>query len=192
MEDGRVESSSSVLLPWILSLMNDMEKEGEKVEGSIGAEKTPGRPFDVVVPPLMKVSTVQEVINAVNTARQQKVTLRTTGAEHSAPNAIFPESPGGVTLRLCDELRHVHCMREAVEDGKKVAYFKIGAGCYLGHNVSDSSSTLENSACYQINALGYAFPILGGMSHQSVGGFMMNGICWRKLAAWLCRRHPRN
>ena len=50
---------------------------------------------------------------------------------------------------------------------------RIGAGCYLGHNPMDKNSTLENSACYQINAQGYAFPILGGISHQSVGGFMM-------------------
>ena len=193
MSDDRMEKSSMVLLPWILSILKDMEKIEEDVvhggeeevkrdeekEVKDDAEPEAGesrlRPFDVVLPPLKNVTSVQEVIEAVESARQQKVTLRTAGSEHSAPNAIFPDSPGGITIRLCGELRHVHCFKEAEEDGKPVGYFKIGAGCYLGRNPMDRSSTVENSACYQVNALGFAFPILGGISQQSVGGFMMTG-----------------
>ena len=39
----------------------------------------------------------------------------------------------------------------------------------------DCHSDLQNSACYQVAVLGYGFPELGGITYQSVGGFISTG-----------------
>ena len=39
----------------------------------------------------------------------------------------------------------------------------------------DKASTLENSLNYQLDEKGYALPVLGGMSHQSIAGFLLTG-----------------
>lgn len=50
---------------------------------------------------------------------------------------------------------------------------QAGAGVNLGINPSDPQSNAENSFNRYVDKLGYALPILGGMSHQTLGGFMM-------------------
>ena len=48
---------------------------------------------------LTPVSTVEEVIQAINNARQKKQVLRVAGSEHSPPDHIFPQDGGGSPLR---------------------------------------------------------------------------------------------
>ena len=119
---------------------------------------------------LKQVSSKEDVIEAVLKAKREKKVLRVAGSEHSVRDAIFPED--GVTLELTGNLCKVEFLEEE-ETGtdKKWLHCRIGAGCYLGN----SYSNLENSACYQVNAHGYGFPELGGIIHQSIGGFIMTG-----------------
>jgi len=128
-------------------------------------------------PTLTPVTTVDEVIQAVLKAKKEKKTLRVAGAQHSSHAAIFPED--GVTLQLMGDLRKVEIQRTQWESEgihfKKWLYCRIGAGCYLGKDPMDPTSTLENSACYQVAFHGFGFPALGGIIYQSVGGFISTG-----------------
>ena len=119
---------------------------------------------------LKQVSSKEDVIEAVLKAKREKKVIRVAGSEHSVHDAIFPED--GVTLELTGNLCKVEFLEEE-ETGtdKKWLHCRIGAGCYL----ENSYSNLENSACYQVNAHGYGFPELGGIIHQSIGGFIMTG-----------------
>ena len=56
---------------------------------------------------------------------------------------------------------------------------KVQAGCHLGPDPFDPTgiSTLQNSLCYQLDNLPVpkAVPDLGGITHQTVGGFLSTG-----------------
>lgn len=119
------------------------------------------------------VSSVQEVVNAVLKAKSEKKVIRVVGSAHSCDAAIFPVD--GVTLLLTKELRQVEILQVKKEKGKKWLYCRIGAGCYLGRDPLDPTSSMENSACYQVSVQGFGFPELGGIIQQSVGGFIMTG-----------------
>ena len=126
-------------------------------------------------PILTPVSCVEEVQSAVLKAKREKKILRVAGSEHSVPAAIFPKDGSGVSLLLMEGLRKVEIQKEQREGFKKWLYCRIGAGCYLGKDPLDRFSEIQNSACYQVNALGFGFPELGGIIQQSVGGFIMTG-----------------
>ena len=139
-------------------------------------------------PTLTPVTTVDEVIQAVLTAKKEKKTLRVAGAQHSASAAIFPDY--GVTLQLMGHLRKVEIQRIQWEfEGtkfKKWLYCRIGGGCYLGKDPMDPTSTLQNSACYQVAIHGFGFPALGGIIQQSVGGFISTGSAGGSLKHSFC------
>ena len=119
------------------------------------------------------VSSVEEVIQAILKAKSEKKVLRVAGSAHSVSDTIFPKD--GVTLLLTGDLRKVEIKEEKEEGDKKWLYCRIGAGCYLGINPQDPCSCLQNSACYQLAQKGYGFPDLGGIIHQSIGGFLSTG-----------------
>ena len=52
----------------------------------------------------------------------------------------------------------------------------VEAGIHLGHDPLDPLSTKENSLLYQLHhKYGLSLSDLGGISHQTVGGFLMTG-----------------
>ena len=55
----------------------------------------------------------------------------------------------------------------------------VQAGCHLGHDPRDPTrtSTWDNSLLAQLENRGWALPDLGGVSHQTVSGFLMTGSC---------------
>ena len=129
-------------------------------------------PEEIILTP---VSSVEEVAEAIINANLEGKKVRAAGSAHSVSDAIFPKD--GVTLLLTEDLRKVVITAKDVEeDGKKWLYCRIGAGCYLGVNLLDPfGSDLHNSACYQLAQEGYGFPELGGIIHQSIGGFISTG-----------------
>lgn len=142
-----------------------------KIEDEMKRKSRSIVPEEVIRTP---VSSVEEVTQAILTAKREKKILRVVGSAHSVSDAIFPRD--GVTLLLTGDLRKVEINEEKEEDGKKWLYCRIGAGCYLGVNSLDPyRSDLQNSACYQLALKGYGFPELGGIIHQSIGGFISTG-----------------
>ena len=126
-------------------------------------------------------STEQEIIDLVNYARENSFQVRVRGSGHSMPKAIFTDE--------CD-LDYVHVLA-AAPDGDNVnimldRYTKmftpvgdlvtVEAGIHLGHDPNDPLSTLENSFLYQLHHNhGLAVDDLGGISHQTVAGFLSTG-----------------
>ena len=147
---------SNDALEAMLEMLVENDEKGPKAEKAF-ISRTIGKGESVS---LKHVNTVEDVVQAVRDAKQNNQVLRTAGSEHSPPKSIFPEN--GVTLLLTGELRKVEMIRKEREGEEEWLVCRIGGGCYLGYNPSDSQSTVENSASYQVDEEGFAFPILGG------------------------------
>jgi len=117
---------------------------------------------------------VAEVLDLVNEALAEHGTLALRGAGHSFPisTALEPApSPGRP------------CRRVLLSDLAAVAFdaatgrVTVQAGCHLGFDPYDPAkvSTEENSLCCQLDQWGWALPDLGGITHQTVGGFLATG-----------------
>ena len=122
----------------------------------------------------------QEIIELVNYARTNSLKVRVRGSGHSMPEAIFTDgcnadnvdveasAPDGDDINiLLDRYNNI-----VSRNGNFVT---VEAGIHLGHNPMDWKSTLENSMLYQIDQYGLAVDALGGISHQTVGGFLSTG-----------------
>jgi len=114
------------------------------------------------------VKTVEQVQAVINVARAKGRRVRVAGARHSAQDAVFSPTHDDVRLVLDGALRTV----EFEEADSKRALVVAGGGCNLGVNPSDPSSNRGNSFNHIIDARGYALPVLGGISHQTIGGFL--------------------
>ena len=125
-------------------------------------------------------STEQEIIDLVNYARENCFQVRVRGSGHSMPKAIFTDE--------CD-LDYVHVLAKA-PDGDNVNimldrytkmfppvgnFVTVEAGIHLGRDPNDPLSTLENSFLYQLHQHRLAVDDLGGISHQTVAGFLSTG-----------------
>jgi D-arabinono-1,4-lactone oxidase len=141
----------------------------------------PGQPprlaFAGIKPDIEQVSSANGIYHAMSVydvqtlvayARDNNLKVRVEGSGHSADPAIFSTSPDDLRIVLDGELRSVQVLSQNAGG----ALVKAGGGCYLGKNPADKSSTWANSLNAQLEALGVSLPILGGISHQSVAGFM--------------------
>jgi D-arabinono-1,4-lactone oxidase len=120
--------------------------------------------------PLVLCNNVDDIKAQVNKAIYFNKIIRVAGSQHSAADAIFakPQQPN-ICIKLEGSLRKV----TVLEKHEEYIIVKVGAGCNLGIDPSDNMSSAENSFNRIINKEGYAFSILGGMSHQTIGGYMM-------------------
>ena len=130
----------------------------------------------------------QEIIDLVNYARSSNRQVRVRGSGHSMPQAIFTD--------VC--LEDVLDVQAKAPKGDNVniildRYNKIlstngnivtvEAGIHLGQDPLDPLSTKENSLLYQLHhKYGLSLCDLGGISHQTVGGFLMTGSSGGSLA----------
>ncbi|WP_028660389.1 D-arabinono-1,4-lactone oxidase [Nocardioides insulae] len=98
---------------------------------------------------------------ATSTGRQ----LRVLGSGHSVPAAIGTPAPTGLNVRL-DRMTAV-----TMSSGGITAQ----AGCHLGPDPRDPASTVANSLLGQMTAAGLGLADTGGITHQTVGGFLSTG-----------------
>jgi len=117
-----------------------------------------------------------EIRQLILHARDRGLKVRVRGAGHSVDPAIytdhFKEGEGdnnGINI-LLDRIKEVKIDKQK----KQVT---VQAGCHLGRDPSDpaQNSNLQNSLLYQIDRAGLAFPDLGGIIHQTIGGFLSTG-----------------
>lgn len=99
---------------------------------------------------------------ATATGRQ----LRVLGSGHSVPAAIGTAADNGMNVRL-DEMITV-----SPPSGGKVT---VQAGCHLGPDPRDEGSTVANSLLGQLQAGELGLADTGGITHQTVGGFLSTG-----------------
>lgn len=117
-----------------------------------------------------------EIRELILRARREGKKLRVRGAGHSTTAAIYTDGftsdngrGAGIDIML-DQMAAV-----SFDDARMQV--TVQAGCHLGLDPSDSTgvSTLENSLFYQIERRGWAFPDTGGITHQTVAGFLSTG-----------------
>jgi hypothetical protein len=123
---------------------------------------------------------VEDVRALILEARTRSVNLRVRGSGHSVPASIRSDRPSaggpdapGMDVML-DRMRAVVITPE--HDGAH-AIVQVGAGCNIGLDPQDPSgtSTWENSLNVQLHRAGWALRAMGGISHQTVAGFLMTG-----------------
>ncbi|XXF75450.1 D-arabinono-1,4-lactone oxidase [Myxococcaceae bacterium GXIMD 01537] len=131
-------------------------------------------PFDVERG-ACRPQSVEHVQLLVRHAVETRVKLRTMGSRHSLVRAIDGDSPGDLRLLLDGDLRRVEFLESGEEGGVPFTRVRVGAGCYLGPNPSDRSQPEADTFSRQLEARGLALPITGGITHQSVGGFLQTG-----------------
>jgi hypothetical protein len=121
-------------------------------------------------------STEHEIIELIAQARESGVGIRVRGSAHSVKKAIYTDgySPdtkmsSGINIML-DQYRSLIIDEENMT-------VTCNAGINLGPDPYDPSgvSTESNSLLYQLNEKGLALPDLGGITHQTVAGFLATG-----------------
>lgn len=110
-----------------------------------------------------------EVISLVNDAVTNNEIICLRGAAHSFP-LISTLEKGPVSGK---PYKYVMLSNMFVVDIKN-DLVTVQAGCHLGPDPWDPTglSNLENSLLYQLDQQNLALPDLGGITHQTVGGFL--------------------
>jgi hypothetical protein len=137
----------------------------------VGACATRPSPI-TVVPQGMEFhhpSSEAELVALVNRARREGVQLRVRGSLHSVGRAIWSD-PGdrniNVQLDRYNRILHFDDVRKQVT---------VETGIHLGVDPRDTGSSRDNSLLYALERRGWALPDLGGITHQTVGGFLSTG-----------------
>jgi len=115
----------------------------------------------------------KEVVALINRARRMTSSIRVRGSGHSVPPAIGTDgrdASGAAIDVLLDRF-----IRVRFDDDKMQVTAQ--AGCHLGRDPRDhtGTSTWDNSLSVQLDRRGWALPDLGGVSHQTVAGFLLTG-----------------
>lgn len=116
----------------------------------------------------------KELIKLVGLARQAGMQLRVRGSGHSVHGAIHTDGAVGT-----GGLNNVNILLDQYNkvlkwDTQRMRV-TVQAGCHLGVDPEDPSSTWENSLLGQMARRGWALPDLGGITHQTVSGFVSTG-----------------
>ena len=115
---------------------------------------------------------VSEIQQLVVQARKEKKTLRVIGAGHSFPESQYPHGKQDTDVVL---LMLSYLFKVQINVEQKLV--TVEAGCHLGYDPNDPTqlSTLQNSLFFQLDQAGLAVPDMGGITHQTVGGFLSTG-----------------
>jgi D-arabinono-1,4-lactone oxidase/FAD binding domain-containing protein len=113
-------------------------------------------------------ATEGELRELIAAARSSGGKLRVRGAGHSEPGA-YEAGPGGFDVLLNK--------MNGVEFDDATMQVTVQAGCHLGVDPEDPSgtSTRENSLLTRLDQRGWALPTTGGITRQTVAGFLMTG-----------------
>lgn len=118
-----------------------------------------------------------EIIALVKRAKTERKQIRVRGSAHSVPQSIFTDkfrergSKDGNFDLLLDLYTQI------LNIDKKKKQVTVQSGCHLSIDPFNltGNSTIENGLLYQIDKLGWALNDLGGITHQSIGGFLATG-----------------
>ena len=115
-----------------------------------------------------------EVLEIVDRALAQNGTVALRGAGHSFPLVGRLETDP-TPQRPCQHVLLSYLA--AVDLDAATGLVTVQGGCHLGPDPYDPTtiSTEANSLCYQLDQQGWALPDLGGITHQTVGGFLATG-----------------
>ena len=121
----------------------------------------------------MHPRTEEELILLVKRARALGVQLRVRGSTHCVHQGIFTDEGDQHINVQMDRYTRILEWKET-EDGQRMRV-TVQAGCHLGVDPANPLSNKDNSLLYQLEEKGWALPDLGGITHQTVGGFLSTG-----------------
>merc|ERR1719433_1641229 len=121
--------------------------------------------------------TEDDVVKAIQYARDNGLVLRCCGSQHSNPNSTFdPRDRKVHKIKLGGDLRKMALIEETgVGSDDQTALFSVGAGANMGIDRTMTSvkdprqqSTAATSFFRFVESKGYAFEITGGISEQTM------------------------
>src|SRR5215475_1619466 len=123
-----------------------------------------------------------EVSELIQYAGANGLKIRVRGSGHSVKAAIYTGSFDSPPPTDSDINIYMDYMSSVTFDDAK-QQVTAEPGCHLGLDVLDPTgwSTRKNSLFYQVDQKGWAFPTTGGISTQTVGGFMSTGSAGTSL-----------
>jgi D-arabinono-1,4-lactone oxidase len=126
-----------------------------------------------------------ELVELVKRAHREGRQLRVRGAAHSPAHAIYTDPPAGVPNQVDEQqppagnginvmLDRYRGWRVTDRANKLV---EVDAGIHLGIDPSDPThtSTVANSLLHILSEMGWMLSETGGISHQTVSGFLGTG-----------------
>ena len=130
----------------------------------------------------------EQLVALVKTAYRLNKGLRVRGSGHSVAAAIYtdPLVPADYTVDKQTPPAGIHTdgqhINVALSKYRGLSWVDetqgllvADAGIYLGRNSMDPTSTVENSLLYQLGMKGWALSDLGGITEQSISGFISTG-----------------
>lgn len=114
-----------------------------------------------------------DVIALVNRAKAEQKIICLRGAAHSFPLIGSLEQESQTDKNIYVMLSKMYKVN--IDTNNSTVW--VQAGCHLGVDPWDptGTSTNENSLLYQLDQEGLAIADLGGITHQTVGGFLSTG-----------------
>jgi hypothetical protein len=122
----------------------------------------------------------EQIRQLILRANEEHLQVRVRGAGHSIKYAIYTDSfekePSRSIEMMLDQL-NFEDSDQKVKIDKDKQEVRVKGGCHLGEDPYDITgvSSLVNSLLYQLDQQGFAVPDLGGIIHQTVGGFLATG-----------------
>jgi D-arabinono-1,4-lactone oxidase len=119
-------------------------------------------------------STEEQIVELVRRASEKRRQVRVRGSGHTYPNSaiVTDRGPGGsgddINV-LLDKYRAIQWI------DSQQGIVQVQAGCHLSIDPYDPASTVEEGLLYQLDQKGWALTTLGGISHQTVAGFLSTG-----------------
>lgn len=122
---------------------------------------------------LHKPTSEQEIIDIVKKAYEARTQVRVIGAAHSSPSNIILDAPQGVFPKNVVLISLTKYRGVSINKDKKLATVK--AGTNIDVDPEEADSTKENGLAFQLQQADFALPDLGGVTHQTIGGFLSTG-----------------
>ncbi len=122
---------------------------------------------------LFHPKTEDEIRECVLFAKANGLTIRVLGSGHSEKEAIYTDSKLNHQFEMMDlELD----LFNKISFNDEAMQVTTQSGVVMGlPRYKDPDYIPKESVCYQIDQKGWAFSNLGGVSHQTVGGFLSTG-----------------
>jgi len=118
----------------------------------------------------------EEIVRLVRHAREKGRKLRVRGSAHSLARAIYARANGRERLPGDDIDVLLDRYREVIfDDAKKQVTVEAGCNLFVDPEDPSGTSTPGNGLLPQLDARGWALSDLGGITRQTVSGFLSTG-----------------
>jgi hypothetical protein len=116
-----------------------------------------------------------EIILLIKKAQAYRVQVRVRGSAHCVDEGVYTDDSGPHINVQLDRYNQIIGWEESSDKEGRLLHVTVQAGCHLGVDPNDPLSNRKNSLLWQLDKHGWALPDLGGISHQTVAGFVSTG-----------------